>query len=194
MTKSYLTGNPKISVAQQHVRAADILRLPQRLIVLILFFLERLKLRLGETVRCGEAHGDINLGVTPSRRLTNRCTEESLACLAGSRHVRWSLSLAEHKNMNDKTTRSIRDVRGGFSIPVVGQVIFLILNLGTFDHGVSFKLCIAAVIAHWLIVGMIAVRRKNDITRFDAVIIRFGFFLFLPAIHFAFDLWIKTLK
>lgn len=75
MTKSCLTGNPKISTAQQHVRAADILGLPQRLMVLILFFLERLELRHGETVRCGEAQSIDNLGVTPSRRLTNRCTE-----------------------------------------------------------------------------------------------------------------------
>ena len=61
LTKSCFTGNPKISAAQQHVRAADILGLPQRLRVLILFFLERLKLHHEETVRCGEAQSGVNL-------------------------------------------------------------------------------------------------------------------------------------
>jgi hypothetical protein len=92
------------------------------------------------------------------------------------------------------TTRSVRDIKGGFAIPIVGQVILLILNLGAFDHGVSLKFCIIAIITHWVIVGIIAIRRKNNITQFDAVIIRFGFFLFLPSIHFAFALWIKALK
>jgi hypothetical protein len=68
-------------------------------------------------------------------------------------------------------------LRGGLVQPVIVQVVLLILSSSIFDGGFSSGLVMVGVISHWIVVALIALRRRNQLTRTDEILIRAGYVL-----------------
>jgi uncharacterized membrane protein len=84
-------------------------------------------------------------------------------------------------------------VKGGFAIPVLGQIFLLLFNSGVLDFGVTFRLTLAAVIAHWITLAIIVLRRRNSVTPGDACLIRFAFIIYYPIMFLVFHKWTTAL-
>jgi len=69
-----------------------------------------------------------------------------------------------------------------FTLAANGAIQFLVLAFTglTLDGGFSSRMCFHALIGYWLLVGWIALRRREALTTMDAVLIRVGFVLWLP--------------
>jgi hypothetical protein len=62
---------------------------------------------------------------------------------------------------------------------VLLQIILLMGSATFLDGGNSSGLCGAAMAGYWLMVGCLALRRRNALTKADTILIRSGFFLWL---------------
>jgi len=59
------------------------------------------------------------------------------------------------------------------------QFILLLITAMAFDGGVSNRVCVQAMLAYWLMVAWLALRRWSNLTKADVFLIRTGFFLWL---------------
>ena len=84
--------------------------------------------------------------------------------------------------MNEKTTWRLEELHRALLFPVIVQVTLVVLSALLLDGGFSSRIVIAAVIGHWLLVFWIASRRRNALTKTDTVLIRLGFYLWLPVV------------
>ena len=62
---------------------------------------------------------------------------------------------------------------------MVIQFVLLTLTAMAFDGGVSSRVCVQAMLAYWLMVAWLALRRWSNLTKADVFLIRTGFFLWL---------------
>ena len=81
--------------------------------------------------------------------------------------------------MQTQTWR-IQELRGALVTPVVIQGVFMLLAGLILDDGTCGRIVMAAIVGHWLMVAWIALRRRNALTKTDTVLIRSGFFIWLP--------------
>lgn len=84
--------------------------------------------------------------------------------------------------MNEKKTWRIQELHGALVTPFVIQVVFMILASLVLDGGVCAGIVMGAIAGHWLLVLWIALRRRNALTKTDTVLIRSGFFFWLPVV------------
>lgn len=66
-----------------------------------------------------------------------------------------------------------------FALAANGAIQFLLLAFTSLamDGGSSSRLCLRALTGYWLLVGWIALRRRDKLTTADASLIRIGFVL-----------------
>lgn len=82
--------------------------------------------------------------------------------------------------MNAKKTWRIQELHGALAGPVLVQVVFMILTSMILDGGFCASIVVAAIVGHWLLVLWIVLRRRNALTKTDTLLIKTGFFLWLP--------------
>ena len=80
----------------------------------------------------------------------------------------------------------LRDVRGGMVSPVVGQVVLAILAATVNDGNYLAGIVAIGVLVHWVVVGLITIRRRNALTRADVTLIRYGYLLYSAAATLAY--------
>ncbi len=75
--------------------------------------------------------------------------------------------------------------RRDFVRPVGYYGIALVITALVLDDGTMFRACLAAVIAHWIGMMIIVIRRRTSPTELDVGFVKFGFlfffFLSIPA-------------
>jgi len=65
--------------------------------------------------------------------------------------------------------------------PFLRQVLYtqafcLILSGLLLDGGSGFRICLAAVLAHWLAIAFVSARSDKEATTFDSFVVQWGFF------------------
>ncbi|QEG22639.1 hypothetical protein [Mariniblastus fucicola] len=70
-------------------------------------------------------------------------------------------------------------VRAHFLVITSTQLACLVLSSLLLDGGRGFRICVAAVAAHWLAIAFVAARSRNDLTVVDSLPVRWGIFPFL---------------
>ncbi|MBN1673608.1 MAG: hypothetical protein JXR37_21355, partial [Kiritimatiellae bacterium] len=109
----------------------------------------------------------------------------------GLRTQRWRLASLSRRSlsvtvrpreMNEKKTWRIQELHGALVTPFVIQIVFMILASMILDGGLCASIVMGAIIGHWLLVLWIALRRRNALTKADTVLIRSGFFFWLPVV------------
>ena len=69
--------------------------------------------------------------------------------------------------------------------PLLQQFTLLVLGLLILDGGVILKHTLVAMLAYWIAVLLVAVRRHHQQARVDQWLIRYGFLVILPAVLLA---------
>ncbi|MEM6471878.1 MAG: hypothetical protein AAF802_20125 [Planctomycetota bacterium] len=67
-------------------------------------------------------------------------------------------------------------VRPHLSVIALTQLPCLLLAAMLLDGGRGFRICIAAVFAHWLAIAFISPRDRDELTPMDTLVMRWGFF------------------
>jgi len=71
----------------------------------------------------------------------------------------------------------IRQLRGLWLPQILIQIVLFIASAAILDGGFSHAVIVVGIAAHWVLVGVIALRRRNRLSRTDEVIIRAGYVL-----------------
>ena len=84
-----------------------------------------------------------------------------------------------HQGMNRKETypKRLQQLHGALVQPVAIQVILVIVSALILDGGFCSGIVMVGVIAHWIVVGVIALRRRDNLSRTDETLIRVGYVL-----------------
>lgn len=82
--------------------------------------------------------------------------------------------------MAEEHFRRLGELRRDFLFSVVVQLVVVLVASTILDGGHLLRMCLIAVAAHWLTVGIIAARRKNALTRADTFMIRLAFLIYIP--------------
>lgn len=72
------------------------------------------------------------------------------------------------------------ELRRSLLFSIVVQLIILLLASLVLDGGHLLRMCLIAVAAHWLTVGIILARRRSALTRADTFMIRLAFLIYIP--------------
>jgi len=83
---------------------------------------------------------------------------------------------------------------GAFAFHLGLPAVFLALSGMVFDDGISAVVCCIGALAYWAMVGIIAARRSNRLTRTDVGLIRVGFFIWTAAAILLFLAWLWYLS
>jgi len=75
----------------------------------------------------------------------------------------------------------LKDLQSSIINSAIIQAGLLILGSLIFDTGIILSTFLFAVIAHWLVIALIALQRRNGLTRADRVLVTWGFAIFLFA-------------
>lgn len=67
-------------------------------------------------------------------------------------------------------------VRPHVSMIALTQLSCLLLAAMLLDGGRGFRVCVAAIFAHWLAIAFISSRDCSELTRMDAFLMKWGFF------------------
>ncbi|MFK7766783.1 MAG: hypothetical protein AB8B55_06140 [Mariniblastus sp.] len=67
-------------------------------------------------------------------------------------------------------------VRPHVSVIALTQLVCLLLGAMLLDGGRGFRICVAAVFAHWLAIAFISARDRDELTQMDILLVRWGFF------------------
>jgi hypothetical protein len=78
-----------------------------------------------------------------------------------------------------KHTFRLSEVRNNLGWVLLLQIILLMTTATLLDGGYVSGICGSAMAGYWLMVGLLALRRRNALTKADTVLIRSGFFLWL---------------
>ncbi len=78
-----------------------------------------------------------------------------------------------------KQTISIADLRGALKVSLVIQISLQMFSALIFDGGATGYLLGVAMAGYWIWVGWLAIRRRNNLTQFDAIMIRVGYFVWI---------------
>ena len=78
-----------------------------------------------------------------------------------------------------KQTSRLSQLQRPLGYLVAVQVALLLLTALLLDGGYCGQICLCAIVGYWLMVGWLAMRRRNALTKTDTILIRAGFFLWL---------------
>jgi hypothetical protein len=78
-----------------------------------------------------------------------------------------------------KQTSRLRELQSTLGWVLLMQVVLLMLTALLLDGGYCGRICGCAMVGYWLMVGWLALRRRNALTKADAVLIRSGSFIWL---------------
>jgi hypothetical protein len=81
--------------------------------------------------------------------------------------------------MENKKTMSIGELQRALKASLVVQIALLMFSALIFDGGATGHLLGVAMAGYWLWVGWLAIRRRNNLTQFDAIMIRIGYFVWI---------------
>jgi|GEM_PF-2732437 len=73
----------------------------------------------------------------------------------------------------------LKDLQPAIINSVIIQAMLLILGSLIMDTGIIFSTFLYAVIAHWVVFALIALQRRNGLTRADRVLVTWGFAIYL---------------
>jgi hypothetical protein len=73
----------------------------------------------------------------------------------------------------------LSELRSFLGWVVLGQVVLLMVSALLLDGGRCSGLCGSAMVGYWLMIGWLALRRRNELTKADTLLIRSGFLLWL---------------
>jgi len=73
-----------------------------------------------------------------------------------------------------KQTSRLRELQSTLGWGLLMQVVLLMLTALLLDGGYCGRICGCAMVGYWLMVGWLALRRRNALTKTDAVLIRSG--------------------
>jgi len=73
----------------------------------------------------------------------------------------------------------LKDLQPAIINSAIIQAVLLILGSLIMDTGIIFSRFLFAVIAHWVIFGLIALQRRNGLTGADRVLVTWGFAIYL---------------
>jgi hypothetical protein len=76
-------------------------------------------------------------------------------------------------------TFRLRELQTPLGWGLLGQGVLLVLSGMILDGGYCSLICLCAMVGYWLMVGWLAMRRRNALSSTDTVLIRAGFFLWL---------------
>lgn len=79
----------------------------------------------------------------------------------------------------DKPTSRLSEETSALGWVLLLQVILLLTSATLLDGGYVSGICGSAMVGYWLMVGLLALRRRNALTKADTILIRSGFFLWL---------------
>jgi hypothetical protein len=88
---------------------------------------------------------------------------------------------------------SFRELQSTFGWVLLIQVVLLMLTGLLLDGGYCGRICGCAMGGYWLMVGWLALRRRNTLTKTDTVLIRSGFLIWL-AIVFLVEITLEYLS
>ncbi len=78
-----------------------------------------------------------------------------------------------------KQTFRLSELQSALGWVVLVQVVILMLTALLLDGGYCGRICGCAMGGYWLMLGWLALRRRNALTATDAVLIRYGFIIWL---------------
>jgi len=82
----------------------------------------------------------------------------------------------EYASLQRGSTESIRDpYRCAIKAAIIQQIAILTLTATILDGGFVFRVACISTIAHWTSIGLILFRRLNARTKFDLIVIKYGF-------------------
>jgi len=73
----------------------------------------------------------------------------------------------------------ISELHTALGYVVLIQVVILMLTALLLDGGFCARICGAAMVGYWLMVGWFALRRRDALTKADVILIRSGFFIWV---------------
>ena len=78
-----------------------------------------------------------------------------------------------------KHTSRLSELQSPLGWVVLVQVVLLVISGLLLDGGYCSRICVGAMVGYWLMIGWLALRRRNALTKSDTILIRTGFFLWL---------------
>lgn len=79
--------------------------------------------------------------------------------------------------MSEAPKKAAKSLGSKASPSILGQVILLSITSLILDLGISFNLVLISTIAYWAAALMIWHSRKESLTKFDSLYLRYGFFI-----------------
>ena len=78
-----------------------------------------------------------------------------------------------------RPTFSLNELQSTLGWVFLAQIVLLMLPGLLLDGGYCGRVCGCAMLGYWLMVGWLAIRRRNTLTKRDTVLIRSGFLIWL---------------
>lgn len=105
--------------------------------------------------------------------------------MVAAHFVGYRLYVAQDGNARHERIFDFTRVRPHASIIAVTQLPCLLLSAMLLDGGKGFRVCLASVIAHWLIIGLMASANRTEMNSLEEFAVRWGFFPCLAFVAFA---------
>lgn len=99
-----------------------------------------------------------------------------VASMATVHWVGYRLYITQDAPMMTSRTVDFSHVRPHLSVIALTQLPCLLLATMLLDGGRGFRICIAAVFAHWLAIALLSARDCDELTQMDTFVTRWGFF------------------
>lgn len=99
-----------------------------------------------------------------------------VAAMATVHWFGYRLYVAQKTTAMPSRTVDFSHVRPHLSVIAMTQLPCTLLATMLLDGGRGFRICVAAVFAHWLAIAFISSRQRWELTAMDAVVMRWGFF------------------
>ena len=99
-----------------------------------------------------------------------------VASMAAVHWIGYRLYAAQDSPTMPSRNVDFSHVRPHLSLIAATQLPCLILAAMLLDGGRGFRICVAAVFAHWLAIAFISARDRSNLTTMDTFVMRWGFF------------------
>ena len=99
-----------------------------------------------------------------------------VASMAAVHWIGYRLYAAQDSPTMPSRNVDFSHARPHVSLIAATQLPCLILAAMLLDGGRGFRICVAAVFAHWLVIAFISARDRSNLTTMDTFVMRWGFF------------------
>lgn len=98
------------------------------------------------------------------------------ACMAAAHWFGYRLYIKQGTLTMNSRNVDFSLVRPHLSVISLTQLPSLLLGAILLDGGRGLRICVVAIFAHWLAIAFVSTRNRNELTRLDTFVIRWGFF------------------